>query len=226
MGGRMIAIGDIHGCRDAFSALIDAISPDSEDTLVILGDCIDRGPDTRSVLDQLIALAGRCQIIPLMGDHEEMLLQAISDFSSMENWLKCGGVATLKSYGWSSGTSKRSLMDWIPEPHRSFLAGCRPYYETATHLFVHAGYLPELPMDQQPGEALRWRVTDRFNAKQHQSGKVAVVGHTAQLSGEILNLGFLVCIDTNCFRGGWLTAFDTATGQVWQADSVGKIRHH
>jgi hypothetical protein len=96
------------------------------------------------------------------------------------------------------------LADWIPDAHRQVLAACRPYHETATHLFVHAGFLPELPLGEQPGQALRWRVTDAATAAPHCSGKVAVVGHTAQRTGAVLDLGFLVCIDTNCARGGWL----------------------
>src|SRR5439155_12753404 len=107
---------------------------------------------------------------------------------------------------------------------RKFLADCQPYHETDTHLFIHAGFLPELPMDQQPGEALRWRVTDARTASPHYSGKVAVVGHTPQLNGEVLDLGFLVCIDTNCTRGGWLTALETDTGRVRQADRAGRLR--
>jgi serine/threonine protein phosphatase 1 len=98
------------------------------------------------------------------------------------------------------------------------------YYETPTHLFVHAGYVPELSLADQPGLALRWRVTDPATVVSHHSGKVAVVGHTPQKSGEVLNLGFLVCIDTDCVRGGWLTALDVDTGTVWQADRVGRPR--
>jgi serine/threonine protein phosphatase 1 len=79
-------------------------------------------------------------------------------------------------------------------------------------------------MAKQPGLALRWRVTDARTASRHCSGKVAVVGHTPQRTGEVLDLGFLVCIDTNCARGGWLTALDTTTGRVWQADRAGTLR--
>jgi serine/threonine protein phosphatase 1 len=79
-------------------------------------------------------------------------------------------------------------------------------------------------MNLQPGQALRWRVTEASTALPHQSGKVAVVGHTPQHSGEVLDLGFLVCIDTNCARGGWLTALDTTSGRVWQADRLGRLR--
>jgi serine/threonine protein phosphatase 1 len=224
MAGRTIAIGDIHGCSVALAALIEAVAPGLDDTLVALGDYIDRGPDSRGVLDRLIALARRCRLVPLLGNHEEVLLDALRDLSTLRRWLVLGGAGTLRSYGWAPGGPRRALADWIPKHHREFLAGCRPYYETATHLFVHAGFLPELPLDQQPGQALRWRVTDARTAVPHCSGKVAVVGHTPQLSGEILDLGFLICIDTNCARGGWLTALDTGTGQVWQADNAGRRR--
>jgi serine/threonine protein phosphatase 1 len=224
MAIRTIVIVDIHGCSDALAALIDAVGPGPGDTLVTLGDHIDRGPDSRGVLDQLIALAGRCRLVPLLGDHEEMLLDVLGDTAALRRWLTCGGAETLHSYGWAPGGPRRALAGWIPEPHRAFLAGCRPYHETGTHLFVHAGFLPELPMEQQPGPALRWRVTDARTASPHHSGKVAVVGHTPQLSGEVLDLGFLVCIDTDCARGGWLTALDTGTGHVWQADRAGRLR--
>ena len=153
-----------------------------------------------------------------------MLLAALADRQALEVWLACGGGATVRSYGWAPGGPRRALADLIPSPHRRFLEECRPYHETATHLFLHAGYVPELPLGAQPGAALRWRVTDAQTAAPHCSGKVVVVGHTPQKSGEVLDLGFLVCIDTNCYRGGWLTALDTASGEVWQADSQGRLR--
>jgi serine/threonine protein phosphatase 1 len=224
MARRTIAIGDIHGCATALTALLDAIGPRRGDTLVPLGDYIDRGPDSRGVLDLLIPLAGRCTLVPLLGNHEEMLLAARSDREALRSWLSCGGAAALRSYGWAPGGPRRALADLIPARHWRFLAGCRPFHETATHLFVHAGYLPELPLDRQPGVALRWRVTDAQTARPHRSGKVAVVGHTPQRSGEVLDLGFLVCIDTNCHRGGWLTALEVETGRLWQANGRGQLR--
>jgi serine/threonine protein phosphatase 1 len=224
MAGRTIAIGDIHGCSDALAALLDAVAPDRDDTVVTLGDYIDRGPNSRGVLDRLIPLAARCRLVPLLGNHEEAFLDALREKDALRRWLTLGGADTLRSYGWLPGGPRRALADWLPEPHRRFIAACRDYYETATHLFVHAGFVPELLLSEQPALALRWRVTDAATAVPHRSGRVAVVGHTPQQSGEVLDLGFLVCIDTNCARGGWLTALDVGTGQVWQADRAGRLR--
>jgi len=224
MAGRTIAIGDIHGCADALAALIDAIAPARDDTVVALGDYIDRGLNSRGVLDQLLTLARRCRLIPLLGNHEEALLDALGDKSVLRRWLDLGGPDTLRSYGWTRGGPRRALADWFPQPHLEFLRRCQAYHETATHLFVHAGYVPERDLAEQPGLALRWRVTDPATAVPHGSGKVAIVGHTTQKSGEILDLGFLICIDTNCARGGWLTALDVDNGVVWQANGSGQMR--
>jgi serine/threonine protein phosphatase 1 len=221
---RTITDGDIHGCSAALAALLDAVRPGPDDTVVTLGDYIDRGPDSRGVVDQLLALEGRCRLVPLLGNHEELLIAAARDRTAARSWLALGGVEALRSYGWAPGGPRRALAQWVPERHWEFLVGCLPFCETSTHLFVHAGYVPELPLENQPGEALRWRVTDATTARPHCSGKVAVVGHTPQRSGEVLDLGFLVCIDTNCSRGGWLTALEVHTGHVWQADRTGRLR--
>jgi serine/threonine protein phosphatase 1 len=224
MSGRTIAIGDIHGCRDALRVLLDAIQPRPDDLLVTLGDHIDRGPDSRGVLDLLIALSRTCRLVSLMGNHEEIVLEALHDRAGLRRWLECGGADTLRSYGWRQGGPRRAARDWLPVPHLEFLARCRPYHETQGHIFLHAGFVPELPLEQQPGEALRWRVTDAAVAVPHPSGKVVVVGHTPQHSGEVLDLGFLICIDTNCVRGGWLTALDVEAGIIWQASRTGRLR--
>ncbi len=105
-----------------------------------------------------------------------------------------------------------------------FLERCRPFYETDTHRFVRANYLPALPLREQPVEVLRWRSLEDCVSGPHVSGKVAVVGHTPQTSGEVLNLGHLLCLHTFVQGGGWLTALDVLTGQVWQADERGRMR--
>jgi serine/threonine protein phosphatase 1 len=225
MVGRTIAIGDVHGCLAALDALLAAIDLRPEDTLVTLGDYVDRGPDSRGVVERLLQLAKRCRLIPLSGNHESMMAEALANQpGGLRRWLVNGGADTLRSYGWTRGGPRRAVADWIPPPHQAFVTGCRLFHETATHLFVHAGYEPDLPLVQQPELILRWRVTDARRAVPHCSGKVAVVGHTPQASGEVLDLGFLLCLDTNCVRGGWLTARDVVTGETWQADGTGRLR--
>lgn len=223
MAGRTIAIGDIHGCADALDCLIDAVAPGADDVVIMLGDYIDRGPQSRKVVDRLIRLNEQCQLIALLGDHEEMLLDALKDPTTLEKWLSCGGTSTLHSYGWKVGV-RRQLSEWIPETHQQFLRSCHSYHESPTHLFMHAGYVPELSMSEQPSLALLWRVTNVATARAHCSGKVVIVGHTPQLNGEVLNLGFLICIDTNCVRGGWLTALDISNGMIWQSNQSGTLR--
>src|SRR5947209_2745279 len=107
MAGRTIAIGDIHGCSVALRALLDAIDLGVDDTLVTLGDYIDRGPDSRGVLDLLIDLRMRYRLVPLLGNHEALLLAALSDRQALELWLSCGGVETVRSYGWARGGPRR-----------------------------------------------------------------------------------------------------------------------
>ncbi len=120
MAARTIAIGDIHGCLAALATLIDTIAPGPEDTVITLGDYIDRGPQSRGVLDRLIALSRRCQLVPLQGNHEEMLLDALRDSTLLRRWLSLGGVDTLRSYGWVSGGIRRALSDWFPKQHLEF----------------------------------------------------------------------------------------------------------
>jgi serine/threonine protein phosphatase 1 len=223
--GRTIAIGDIHGCSLALRALASAIDPGPEDLLVFLGDYIDRGPDSRGVLEQVIALAGRCVVVPLLGNHEEMLLGALEGQSELRYWLKFGGMEALASYGYGGGlgVTPSGLRGIIPADHLRFIRGCRDYFETVGHIFVHAYYESGRPLHEQEWGGLRWASLPP-RPEPHRSGKVAVVGHTPQKSGEILDLGFLKCIDTFCHGGGWLTALDVEAGTVWQADAQGRMR--
>src|SRR5262245_60479391 len=103
MPGRTIAIGDIHGCSEALTALLRVLSPIQEDTIITLGDYIDRGDDSRAVLESLMALADRCRLIPLLGNHEEALLDALRNKETLRRWLNLGGTDTLRSYGWKPG---------------------------------------------------------------------------------------------------------------------------
>ena len=216
MPQRTIAIGDIHGCARALAALIDVINPTGDDVIVPLGDYVDRGPESRSVVDLLIELVDRCRLIPLLGNHEVMLLDALESPDVREAWYRVGGRATVESYG---GT-----LDEIPSDHLVFLRGLNRYYETNSHLFVHANYDASLSLDQQPDRLLLWEHVVHTLPGRHHSGKTAVVGHTPQGTGEILDLDYLVCIDTYCVGGGWLTALDVESGRLWQANRDGELR--
>ncbi len=214
---RVFSIGDIHGCSIAFAALIDAIDLQPQDTLVTLGDFVDRGIDSKGVLDQLIALQSRCNLVPILGNHDQMMLHSRDGKSDFQFWLNCGGQSALDSYG---STSKLNL---IPPSHFRFLESCYSNYETETHVFVHANYKPELPVNELDDHTLLWlSLRDYVPPSRHCSGKTFVVGHTPQ--PEVLDLGHLICIDTNCCGGGWLTAIDINTKQTWQVNERGELR--
>ncbi len=216
-GGRVIAVGDIHGCSAALGTLLEAIWPGPDDLVIPLGDVIDYGPDSRGVLAQLKALRDRTQLVLLTGNHEELLFNVLDHDRDLEGWTRHGGDATLASYGVGDPRD-------LPADDLAFLRTARPYFETATHAFVHAGYFPNQPLSETPSSALFWEFLDPSRAWPHYSGKTFVVGHTPQTTGEVLDLGFVVCVDTDCSRGNWLTALDAATGTLWQANQHGELR--
>lgn len=216
MPSRTIAIGDIHGCPAALRAIIDAIAPTVDDTLVLLGDYVDRGPDSRGVLDYVLELEQRYKLVPLLGNHELMLLDAIENPQVMGPWLECGGDSTVRSYD--------GRLSNVPAEHLSFIRRCKRYYEIPTHFFVHANYAADVSLDEQPDFLLFWEHLYIHLPLPHENGKVAIVGHTSQKKGEVLDLGHVVCIDTFCHGGGWLTAMDLQSGQLWQADRNGRLR--
>jgi len=209
---RTIAIGDVHGCSDALASVLRHIDPQPDDTIICLGDYVDRGADSKGVLDMLIQLGGDCHLIPLLGNHDEMMLRAADDRAAFEEWLELGGITTLDSYG------AAGLMSHIPVEHIQFLRSCQSWFETETHFFVHANYDPNLPFDQQDDQHLRWLSLRDYMPGPHRSGKIAVVGHTPQ--NEVLNIGYLICLDTGCAFDGKLTAMEMSSGELWQATSM------
>jgi serine/threonine protein phosphatase 1 len=219
MPNRLFAIGDIHGCNLALRTLIEAIDPKPDDTIVVLGDVIDWGPDSRDCVQQLIDLSGRCQFILVRGNHEEMLYAALESQTELRYWLNFGGEETLKSYPYRGGD------EIIDREHVRFLkAQARDYYETDTYIFVHASYDPNKPMSQQSNTTLQWEHVQAEQMRPHYSGKLVIAGHTPQTSWEPLDLGFLKVIDTDCSRGGWLTALEVRSGNLLQTDQNRKIR--
>ena len=214
---RHIAIGDIHGQRDLFDSLLQSIQLRPNDTLVLLGDLIDRGPQSKEVIDLCLELQAKQRVITLRGNHEVMMLEARKDREALINWLPNGGTATLDSYGAKS-------FDDVPPEHWEFLEHTLPYYECPTHFFVHAGADPELSLQDQPDYVLYWEF---FNDPgPHVSGKTMICGHSTQSSGIPCNIGHAACVDTLGEDGqGWLTALAVETGEVWQVNQQGESRH-
>jgi serine/threonine protein phosphatase 1 len=215
---RTIAIGDIHGCRVALDTLLAALALGSDDTLVVLGDAIDRGPDSRGVLERLLAVREVCRLVPILGNHEQMLLEAIDGRIPLQDWLMHGGAETLDSYG------KDAALSAVAPRHVEFLRTWGDYHETSSHFFVHGNYLPQEILSQQPWQWLRWESLRATMPAAHCSGKTVVMGHTSDRQGEIQDFGHLVCIDTHCYGGQWLTALEPKTRQVWQANEQGELR--
>jgi serine/threonine protein phosphatase 1 len=218
MPSRVIAIGDIHGCATALRSLVEALRPTAEDTLITLGDCVDRGPESRQVIEELFRLRELCRLVSLLGNHEELMLNYLDGKAQPDNWLEVGGSATLKSYGPNLNPGD------VPPSHIEFIRMWGDYYETNSHFFAHGSYDPDRPLAQQHWQTMRWQSLKYGIPEAHVSGKTAVVGHTSQKSGEILDEGHLICIDTFCWGGGWLTAMDSVSGQIWQVDRNGQFR--
>lgn len=216
--GRLIAIGDVHGCAHALDAVLEAIAPTADDRIVFLGDLIDQGKESRDVLDRIIRLQRECEVVLIQGNHEEMLYAARESERALRYWENCGGVATLNSYEFGA-----KLAD-IPAEHWALLDTGVPFFETDEFIFTHANYFANLPMDEQPEYALRWALFDPPKERPHFSGKTVFVGHTEQKDAEVLDLGFATCIDTTCWKYGWLTAIDARTRDVWQASRWGMMR--
>jgi serine/threonine protein phosphatase 1 len=216
--GRLIAIGDVHGCGHALQILLEEISPVSTDQIVFLGDLIDQGRDTCAVLELILELRKQCHVVLIKGNHEEMMLSAQDSESSLRYWENCGGVATLNSYRFGA------LLNDVPPEHWELLASCQPYYETEKFILTHANYRSDVPMEEQEAYQLRWALFEPEFMQPHFSGKTVVVGHTEQKNSEILDLGFAVCIDTACWRHGWLTAIELNSGKVWQSSRWGIMR--
>ncbi len=214
---RVLAIGDIHGCLAALQLLERNVAFRQEDTVVTVGDYIDRGPDSKGVIDFLVELRMRTQLVTLRGNHEVMMLMARSKgLEFFEAWLSAGGESTMLSFDAEN-------LDQVPDSCWDFLETTSPYHETERHFFVHANARALVPLELQSENVLFW---ERFTGKEppHCSGKTMICGHTPQHSGEPANIGHAVCIDTWAYGRGWLTCLDVNTGEYWQARQSGETR--
>lgn len=216
--GRLIAIGDVHGCVHALDQLLEVVVPTAADRIVFLGDLVDQGKESREVLERILRLQRECRVVLIRGNHEEMMFAARENEPALRYWERCGGVATLNSYRFGATLAE------IPAEHWALLESSVPYFETEQFIFTHANYDASLPMKEQPDYALRWELFDETKERPHLSGKNVVVGHTEQKNAEILDLGFAMCIDTACWKYGWLTAIDVEARDYWQASRWGVLR--
>ena len=190
----------------------------------MLGDYIDRGPDSKKVLQFLRKQSSKCNLIKLLGNHEDMLYQILTDemaaLCNTEDWLSWGGLQTLQSF---DVRRPNELPKWVLE----FLKECLPYYETADCIFAHAGFKPDKPMEEQEHDVLIWdKVFSTFDYPKHVSGKKGFIGHTAQKNGKLLVKDAFTCIDTCCYCGNWLTAINVDTGELIQANPDGSIHQN
>lgn len=219
-GVQVYAIGDSHGCVDLMTALHQAILEDAAHSTaarkvaVYLGDYVDRGPDSRALLDLLIEdpLPG-FDSVHLRGNHDDFMLRFLRGEDMALAWLMNGAEATFRSYGVNPNTAlgAEDRIDWlrseflaqVPEAHRRFLEGLGYSHVEGDYFFVHAGIRPGLPLDAQDPEDLIW-IRDAFLGSRADHGKVVVHGHSPVPAPELRTNR--IGIDTGAVYGGRLTA--------------------
>lgn len=212
---RLIVIGDVHGHSDALIAILNEIEPTDKDTFIFLGDLVDRGPDSKGVIDEVARLKQSYDVKVICGNHEEMVLAAFQGGKSDHAfWCKFGGKEALASFG-----ATVDHVTKIPGAYLRFIAECVDYVETDTHIFVHAWCHPEKSPAESGGDILRWYKLPPVPPP-HVSGKTVVCGHTAQ--GTIADHVHTICIDTSCgvSKTGILTAMDVISGDTWQYSTM------
>jgi serine/threonine protein phosphatase 1 len=216
-GKRYYVIGDIHGRLDLYGAMIgaveqDAASADGRDVrIILLGDLVDRGPDSAGVLARTRTWQQQRHVRVLAGNHEEMFLKSFSRPEALRHFLKHGGRETLLSYGFSSRQLRSLQLDelfallpsLVPQSERDYIAAFEDMIIAGDYAFVHAGIDPARPIDQQKRSDLLW-IRERFLAHDGPLPKVIVHGHT--IFDRVMDCGNRIGIDTGAFRSGVLTA--------------------
>jgi serine/threonine protein phosphatase 1 len=202
---KIFAIGDIHGCLDKLRKLLGLIDVDWEnDTVVFMGDYIDRGPDSKRVVDYVLELRKKHeQVVCLKGNHEWMFLNYL-DHREEHIYLTNGGRDTLQSYGISPDEQDRRAK--LPPNHLQFFETLLPCYETENYVFAHAGVRPGIPMGLQDPYDLIW-IRHEFFMSDHGLKKTVVFGHTP-FRGEPFVGEKMIGIDTGAVYGGPLTCLE------------------
>ena len=226
-GRRIYAIGDIHGRRDLLDRLLSLIDEDdaargpARTELIFLGDLVDRGPDSVGVIERLMALRETRPVRFLMGNHEEVFLQAVSgDQRALRFLVRIGGRETLLSYGISeeeyAGLDFEELMELlqrkVPAGHLDFLSGFESWIEVGDYLFVHAGLRPGVAVEDQKTSDLCW-IREDFLSHRDSFGKMVVHGHS--ITEEIDERPNRIGIDTGAFASGRLTAIGLEGEERW-----------
>jgi serine/threonine protein phosphatase 1 len=217
----LIAIGDIHGCAATLEVLLDRLDPTSDDHLLFVGDYIDRGPDSKDVIDQLLDLRQDVPCTFLRGNHEAMMIDYL-EAGAFNLWQMNGGVSTLQSYAGGAGGEFS-----IPDLHADFVRDTKLYHDTEEFFFVHAGLKPHLTveenLEQGDEEVFLWE-RGHLEADTVAWEKTVVCGHTPQ--PEPLSRDKLLNIDTGCVYHtrpgmGRLTAVHLPEREFVFADYVG-----
>lgn len=227
-GERAYAIGDIHGRLDLFDRILASIETDDRQRdaasthIILLGDLIDRGPDSRGVVERAMALGehgGRVHFI--CGNHEELLIRTWEgDKRSAGLFNRVGGKETLLSYGVDEnvydgadlGEMTRLAAEFVPEDHISFLRSFRDDVQLGDYLFVHAGIRPGYALEEQERSDKRWIRRD-FTDYAGDFGRMVVHGHT--IVEEIDERPNRIGIDTGAFASGKLTAVGLEGAERW-----------
>ncbi|PKQ00908.1 MAG: serine/threonine protein phosphatase [Alphaproteobacteria bacterium HGW-Alphaproteobacteria-13] len=227
-GRRVYAIGDIHGRDDLFALLIERIEQDSAargpmpTTLILLGDLVDRGPESAAVVERARQQEGRWDEFHwITGNHEEAFLLALSgDLEALKFFSRYGGEETILSYGLDQDALRR--MDWgelaailptlVPPEHHAFLNDGKPWVRLGDYLFVHAGIRPGVEIENQKLSDLRW-IRQPFLDDTRDHGVYVVHGHT--ITKEPEHRGNRLGIDTGAYASNRLTAVGLEGDQIW-----------
>lgn len=225
-GQRAYAIGDIHGRADLLAALIEAVDRDdaargaAQTTVILLGDLIDRGPDSAGVIRLARAWQERRAVRILMGNHEEMFLRALEQEEAMRQFLRFGGREMLLSYPLDPLVYTRAELDEvaglaravIPPEDIAFVQGFEDMVRLGDYLFVHAGIRPGIALEDQRPADLRW-IREPFLDHAESFGPVVVHGHTIADAPDVRHNR--IGIDTGAYRSGQLTAIGLEGTTRW-----------
>jgi serine/threonine protein phosphatase 1 len=214
---RFYVVGDIHGCVRELDALLAGLPLAAGDTLACIGDYIDRGADSRAVVDRLLGLRARTDLrtVFLKGNHEDMCLAYLGRAGSWgESWKMNGGGATLRSYGVPPDLAGAAAAARFPREHLAFFESLLMSFATEDFLLVHAGIRPAVPLAEQDPEDLLW-IREEFIASPHALPQTIVFGHTPQRR-VLVDLPYKIGIDTGCVYGGRLTAVELNEGVLHQ----------